>query len=306
VTAGMNFSDVAQAYLRELQTGSNPCRPKTIAAYRSAINCHLTPRFGSTPLAELATQNNRVLKDLVKDLRVKYKPASIRLVVTLAKQVLESPKNENGLPLYPMQWSADFIDLPAIVNQKQPTVTREQVQSVVRDGPDATLYAFLAASGLRISEALNLRREDYADGTVHVRQGKTANAARYVDLAPEIAAMMDKVVGDTKPGARIFRTHLTTLRNRIRVPGFHSLRRFRSAVLRRSDCRDLLCDYWLGHRNVEMGSRYAKQLLEDVAFRKEWAERVGTGFIVPTHLYHEAAPQAVETVNLKGESTCHA
>jgi len=290
----MDFDTVAKQYLQDLESGSNPCRPSTLSAYRSAIRVHLTPRFGSTPLAELATQNNRVLKDLVKDLRTKYKPASIRLVVTLAKQVLESPKNENGLPLYPMQWSADFIDLPAIVNQNQPTVTVDEVNAVVKEGPDAVLYAFLAASGLRISEALALIKEDYSDGTVHVRAGKTANAARYVDLASPIAAIMDKVVGDTKPGARIFRTHLTTLRNRIHVPGFHSLRRFRSAVLRRSDCRDLLCDYWLGHRNVEMGSRYAKQLLEDVAFRKEWAERVGTGFIVPPHLYHEVAPQAVE------------
>ena len=102
----MNFETVANQYLHELETGSNLCRPSTLSTYRSAIRVHLTPRFGNTPLVEIATQNNRVLKDLVKDLRAKYKPASIRLVVTLAKQVFESPKNENGLPLFPMQWSA--------------------------------------------------------------------------------------------------------------------------------------------------------------------------------------------------------
>jgi len=202
----MNFADAAQTYLHALETGSNPCGPKTIAAYRSAIKCHLTPLFGSMPLAELATQNNGVLKDLVKDLRAKYKPASIRLVVTLAKQALESPKNEKGLPLYPMQWSADFIDLPVIVNQKQPTVTSEQVHSVLQDGPDAVLYTFLAASGLRISEALALIKEDYRDGTIYVRHGKTANAARHVDLAPQISAMMERIASETKPAGRIFRT----------------------------------------------------------------------------------------------------
>ena len=121
----MNFETVANQYLQELETGSNPCRASTLSAYRSAIRVHLTPRFGGTPLADLATQNNRVLKDLVKDLRANYKPSSIHLIVTLAKQVLESPKNENGLPLYSMQWSVDFTDLPAIANQKQPTVTPE-------------------------------------------------------------------------------------------------------------------------------------------------------------------------------------
>jgi hypothetical protein len=53
-----------------------PVSSQNIAAYRSAIKCHLMPRFGSAPLAELATQNNRVLKELVNDLRTKYKPES--------------------------------------------------------------------------------------------------------------------------------------------------------------------------------------------------------------------------------------
>src|ERR1700676_2454962 len=97
---------------------------------------------------------------------------------------------------------------------------------------------------LRISESPNLRsvesrREDYGDGTVHVRNGKTVNAARFVDRAPPIAGIMDRLVSDTKPGARIFHTHLTTLGERMCVPGFHSLRRFRETVLQRSECRNL-------------------------------------------------------------------
>jgi len=51
-----------------------------------------------------------------------------------------------------------------------------------------------------------------------------------------------------------------------------------------------------------MGSRYAKQLLEDVAFRKEWAERVGTGFIVPSHLCHSRVPPAVKYDALEMEA----
>jgi hypothetical protein len=41
---------------------------------------------------------------------------------------------------------------------------------------------------------------DFIDLPVIARQGKTANAARYVALASPIAAMMDKVVADTKTG----------------------------------------------------------------------------------------------------------
>jgi hypothetical protein len=54
--------------------------------------------------------------------------------------------------------------------------------------------------------------------------------------------------------------------------GFHFLRRFRESVLQMSEARALLVDYWMGHENREMGTRYAKQLVENVEWRKEWAE----------------------------------
>ncbi len=59
---------------------------------------------------------------------------------------------------------------------------------------------------------------------------------------------------------------------------FHAFRRFRQAVLEKSDVRQLLIDYWMAHDNSDMSSRYAKQLTEDVEFRQEWAEKVGLGF----------------------------
>jgi len=43
----------------------------------------------------------------------------------------------------------------------------------------------------------------------------------------------------------------------------------------------LLIDYWLGHDNPDMSSRYAKQLTEDMEFRQEWTEKVGLGFVMP-------------------------
>jgi hypothetical protein len=68
----MNFETVANQYL-QLQSGTHRWRG----------------------LRRIITGYGKIW---VKDLRVKYKPASIGLVVTLAKQVLASPKNENGLP----------------------------------------------------------------------------------------------------------------------------------------------------------------------------------------------------------------
>lgn len=45
----------------------------------------------------------------------------------------------------------------------------------------------------------------------------------------------------------------------------------------------LVADYWKGHENREMGTRYAKQLVEEVAWRKQWAKKAGLGFKYRTY-----------------------
>jgi hypothetical protein len=62
---------------------------------------------------------------------------------------------------------------------------------------------------------------------------------------------------------------------------YHAFRRFRESVLLRSECRYILINFWMGHADAEMSSRYGMQLLEDVAFRQEWAKKVGLGFDLP-------------------------
>jgi len=63
-----------------------------------------------------------------------------------------------------------------------------------------------------------------------------------------------------------------------RVSAFNIFRRFRKAVLLKSEARDLLIDYWMGHANTEMKTRYGQQLIQDVIWRQQWAEKAGIGF----------------------------
>ena len=67
-------------------------------------------------------------------------------------------------------------------------------------------------------------------------------------------------------------------RTRVR---FNAFRRFRESVLLRSECRQILIDYWMEHENPDMSARYGRQLIEDVKYRKEWAQKVGLGFDLP-------------------------
>ena len=54
---------------------------------------------------------------------------------------------------------------------------------------------------------------------------------------------------------------------------FHAFRRFREAVLQATECRDLPIDYWMGHSNPQMGSRYARQLMEDKEVPSKMGEK---------------------------------
>lgn len=49
-------------------------------------------------------------------------------------------------------------------------------------------------------------------------------------------------------------------------------------MLQRSEARQILIDYWMGHSNPSMGDRYGKQLVEDVVCRQEQVKKVGLGF----------------------------
>ena len=63
--------------------------------------------------------------------------------------------------------------------------------------------------------------------------------------------------------------------------GNHAFRRFRSTYLRnKTQCPDGLRNYWMGHAGNGMSDLYDK-IKEDVAFRREWAERSGFGFELP-------------------------
>ena len=66
---------------------------------------------------------------------------------------------------------------------------------------------------------------------------------------------------------------------------FNVFRRFREAVLKRSEARQILIDYWMGHSNPSMGDRYGRQLVEDVEYRQEQVKKVGLGFDLPPSLF---------------------
>lgn len=131
---------------------------------------------------------------------------TITTYVNLVKNVVGSVVDEeSGEPIYPRKWRSDILDLPIIENQKQPCFSTKEMEALIVDtfmsrGWEGDLFTLLAASGLRISEALALESKHLVNKgrTIIVEQQvsrfgkivpytKTKSGMRQVDLHPEIA-----------------------------------------------------------------------------------------------------------------------
>jgi len=224
----------------------------------------------------------------------------------LVKLVVASAKSDEGEPLFPRKWDSEFIDLPIVRNQRQPKFTTETMSAIVQHatGQYRVLYALLAASGLRIGEALGLELGKHIsdDGrTLYVRQSvwdgttqkpKTASAVRDVDLCPALAAMLTAFIGGRTSGflfqneaakplaqSNVLRRNLHPILTALGVPkaGFHSFRRFRATHLSKSRVPESLVKFWMGHAEANQSEEYVK-MFDEVVYRREVADSIGLSF----------------------------
>jgi len=275
-----------------------PVKPATISGWRDALNAWLLPHLGNILLADVS---NKALRELVEKMSAAGLSAkTIVNYVQVAKLVVASAVNEEGDQIYPRNWNHDFIQLPVVRKDKQhrPTVTEVDLAAIlsnVKKRKYAMLFAILAGTGLRIGEALALRSTDFGPDcrVLHVRRSlwrrqeqepKTANALRVVDipevLATELRDYVSRLSGylfTTAQGETLQQRNVLRVLHSLKRVGFHAFRRFRLTWLRRNAVPKDLERFWMGHAAQEVGDLYSK-LKEDLAFRQEWAERIGLGF----------------------------
>ena len=192
------------AYLDEWLAGLR-LRPGTVASYRRNLRVHVTPAIGAVPLASLTTARiNALYRQLERsgraDLRAGERglsPRTVRYVHTILSAALASAVRERRLARNP---AADAKP-PTAREAKAPEMqcwTAGQLAAFLRwsgeHSEHHTLWAVLAATGMRRGEALALRWRDVGldGGTVSVR--RSAGVVRDKGEAPVI------VEGDTKSG----------------------------------------------------------------------------------------------------------
>ena len=131
-------------------------------------------------------------------------PRTVNKYVEYIKQVVKSLKAPNGEPIHKRTWDAETMDLAIVESseQKRPSLKAKTISKLITEstGQEQTLYVLLAATGIRISEALALEVPHIInDGrTIKVEQQvekdrprivkylKTDASKREIDLHPDV------------------------------------------------------------------------------------------------------------------------
>jgi integrase len=301
--SGTTFREQAAWYLNDLQTREDPASPSTIATFTSGIETWLKPQLGDTLLADI---NNASAKRLVAAMvKGGLGAKTINFHLTLMKQIVASAIHPETLePLFPRKWaSRRVLNAPRVEKQNRPTFSEEQITRLIANahGRDRMLYVFLAASGVRISEAFGLSIENVSsDGrTVNITQSvyrgkitdrlKTAAAERQIDLDPRVGSMLREYLGSRTSGL-VFASRTGRPLNQsnflgktlhpaldaigVKHMGAHAFRRFRKTHLGKMGVNDALARFWLGHADEDVHQGYDR-VREDVAYRLEQAALAG-------------------------------
>jgi integrase len=305
------FREQAKVYLQWAVTRDR--EPiKDAASIKGALNKWILPAMSDMPLGNV---NNITVKPLVDKMKKSLSARSVNKYVEYIKQVVASLKDgETGEPIHKRRWDSSVMDLP-IVNQREqrrPSLKASAISQLVKEsqGEEQALYVLLAATGMRVSEALALETRHLTNRgrTIEVRQQvdrdtpqivpclKTAASYRDIDLHPDVAEFLRRFTGEKKGLLFATRNGTPHLHNNIEERwlterlkkmgldepgmGWHAFRRFRKTWLRGKRCQEDINIFWMGHKPKTMSEIYS-HLFEEVGLRLAEAEAVGFGFELP-------------------------
>jgi integrase len=299
----VTFREQAEAYLKSaVSRKRNPLRDTV--SVEGALSKWVYPAIGDLPVSQV---DNLTLKPLIEKMSRSLSVRTTNKYVEYIKQVVKSLKAPNGEPVFNRTWDAEVMDLPIVEysEQKRPSLKATTVSGLITasTGQEQALYVLLAATGIRISEALGLEvRHIIDDGrTIKVERQigkdrpevvkylKTNASKREIDLHPDVAEYL-RQYANGKSGL-LFHTangtpHLYgNLEDRWLTPrlvklkldeegmGWHAFKRFRKTWLRGAHCLEDINNFWTAHKPKTMSEVYS-HLHEELEMRLADAERV--------------------------------
>ena len=310
---GVTFREQSEIWLEQLQNRRrNPIGNSYAVTIQGALDKWLLAAIGDLPLGSV---DNLTVKPLIEKMCASdLSPRTVNKYIEHVKQVVESLKGPNGEPIHNRKWNSEIMDLPVVehAEQKRPSLKAGTISELIQasSGQEQVLYVLLAATGLRVSEALAVEGRHFTnDGrTINVEQQveknsprivkylKTAAAKRQVDLHPDVAEFLQRYAAG-RTGLLFHTTNGTphlngNLEDRWLTPrliakgldekgmGWHSFKRFRKTWLRGNRCLEDINNFWMAHKPQSMSELYS-HLHEELQLRLDEAERVGYGFVLP-------------------------
>jgi len=297
VRTGATFADAAAEYLRYVEDERGR-KPSTLRGYRSTIQVHLLPAFGTMALEEVTPA--AIESGLASGAG---SPRSRNKVLIQLHGILGRAKKAYGLR---ENAAADVEKFPQRASGEIQVFSPEEVWALVRvvaNPQDAAVFLTAAFTGLRMGELLALRWRDvdFAGSTVRVRASyylgqlttPKSGKVRAVPLAPDAAAALASLgqrkdwvgdadlvfVGETGgylDGSALRRRYKAALSAAgLRPLRFHDLRHtFGTRMIAKADIRRV--QEWMGHADIQTTMRYLHY-----APRSEDAALVAEAFALP-------------------------
>ena len=311
---GVTFREQSEIWLEQGQNRKrNPIGKNYVGTIQGALDKWILPVIGGVPLGSV---DNLAVKPLVdKMCASRLSARTVNKYVEFVQQIVASLKGSNGESVHKRIWDAETMDLPVVEHseQKRPSLKADPISELIQESnsQEQALYVLLAATGMRVSEALALETRHFINNgrTIIVEQQvekdaarivqylKTDAAKREVDLHPNIAEYLQTYMA-AKTGL-LFHTangtpHLNgNLEDHWPTPrliekgldekgmGWHAFKRFRKTWLRGQRCLEDINNFWMAHKPQTMSELYS-HLHEELQLRLDEAERVGYGFVLPS------------------------
>jgi integrase len=302
VSTGVTFAEAAEEYLRFAEEDRG-CKPSTIRGYRSQLNAHLLPAFGTKRIEDITEREierwragitgSRSARPVLSNKTKNHQLVLLHAIFRRAVKVYGLRRNPLvNVDRYRVRASGDIE-----------VFSPEEIWALVRAASsemDGVIFLTAAFTGLRRGELLGLRWRDidFEASTIRVRASYAAGQlttpksgkVRAVPMAPDVASALARIgqrvrftedddfvfagaaglpVNGDALSSRYERALSTAGLRRLR---FHDLRHtFGTRMIREADIRRV--QEWMGHADIQTTMKYLHY-----ESRKEDAELVARAF----------------------------
>jgi integrase len=285
VRTGATFADAAAEFLRYTEHDRG-CKPSTLRDYRSNLDAHLRPAFGSAALESITPAAIDAWRGSLTGLSSRTKN---KLLVVMGG-VMRRAQHVWGLPSNPV---ASVEKHRQRASGDIEVFSPEEVMALVRAAGserDSAIFLTAAFTGLRRGELLALRWRDvdFAASAIRVRASYAAaelttpksGKVRSVPMAPDVAEVLARIgqrldwIGDDDlvfagdaggylDGSALRRRYAAAAKRAgLRALRFHDLRHtFGTRMIAKADIRRV--QEWMGHADIQTTMRYLHYVPRD-------------------------------------------